>query len=224
MTALTGHVFHGQGRRGLGCPRDEWPGDSPAADAASQHSASRARTRRAAGRGGGTAGLRVRRLCVTQRVVSTVWDSIRAPRPAGRAGPGAGPRGGPTVGGRGRGRAAALSSASDFRAPRVSTGPASAAQKGRGSAPGTRRAPALRCARRTRLSAAVSTRFSLKTAFCLVSECFSSTWLITAAFETALPSAGKAQLGFSPFSKNRCFLIGVYGAFSALSHADPSSM
>lgn len=125
---------------------------------------------------------------------------------------------------RGRGRAAALSSASDFRAPRVSTGPASAAQKGRGSAPGTRRAPALRCARRTWLSAAVSTRFSLKTAFCLVSECFSSTRLITAAFETALPSAGKAQLGFSPFSKNRCFLIGVYGAFSALSHADPSSM
>lgn len=107
---------------------------------------------------------------------------------------------------------------------RVSTGPASAAQKGRGSAPGTRRAPALRCARRTWLSAAVSTRFSLKTAFCLVSECFSSTRLITAAFETALPSAGKAQLGFSPFSKNRCFLIGVYGAFSALSHADPSSM
>lgn len=103
-------------------------------------------------------------------------------------------------------------------------GPASAAQKGRGSAPGTRRAPALRCARRTWLSAAVSTRFSLKTAFCLVSECFSSTRLITAAFETALPSAGKAQLGFSPFSKNRCFLIGVYGAFSALSHADPSSM
>lgn len=150
------------------------------------------------------------------------------PRPTpcepGRAGPGAGPRGGPTVGGRGRGRAAALSSASDFRAPRVSTGPASAAQKGRGSAPGTRRAPALRYARRTWLSAAVSTRFSLKTAFCLVSECFSSTRLITAAFETALPSAGKAQLGFSPFSKNRCFLIGVYGAFSALSHADPSSM
>lgn len=224
MTALTGHVFHGQGRRGLGCPRDEWPGDSPAADAASQPSASRARTRRAAGRGGGTAGLRVRRLRVTQRVVSTVWDSIRAPRPASRAGPGAGPRGAPTVGGRGRGRAAALSSASDFRAPRVSTGPASAAQKGRGSAPGTRRAPALRCARRTWLSAAVSTRFSLKTAFCLVSECFSSTRLITAAFETALPSAGKAQLGFFPFSKNRCFLIGVYGAFSALSHADPSSM
>lgn len=224
MTALTGHVFHRQGRRGLGCPRDEWPGDSPAADAASQHSASRARTRRAAGRGGGTAGLRVRRLHVTQRVVSTVWDSIRAPRPASRARPGAGPRGAPTVGGRGRGRAAALSSASDFCAPRVSTGPASAAQKGRGSAPGTRRAPALRCARRTWLSAAVSTRFSLKTAFCLVSECFSSTRLITAAFETALPSAGKAQLGFFPFSKNRCFLIGVYGAFSALSHADPSSM
>lgn len=86
MTALTGHVFHGQGRRGLGCPRDEWPGDSPAADAASQPSASRARTRRAAGQGGGTAGLRVRRLRVTQRVVSTVWDSIRAPRPASRAG------------------------------------------------------------------------------------------------------------------------------------------
>lgn len=212
MTALTGHVFHGQGRRGLGCPRDEWPGDSPAADAASQPSASRARTRRAAGRGGGTAGLRVRRLRVTQRVVSTVWGSVRAPRPAGRAGPGAGPRGAPTVGGRGRGRAAALSSASDVRA------------EGRGSAPPTRRAPALRCARRTRLSAAVSTRFSLKTALCLVSECFSSTRLITAAFETALPSAGKAQLGFSPSSKNRCFLIGVYGAFSALSHADPSSM
>lgn len=141
------------------------------------------------------------------------WAGSRTPR-----GPdGAGTR-------QGRGRAAALSSASDFRAPRVSTGPASAAQKGRGSAPGTRRAPALRCARRTWLSAAVSTRFSLKTAFCLVSECFSSTRLITAAFETALPSAGKAQLGFSPFSKNRCFLIGVYGAFSALSHADPSSM
>lgn len=102
MTALTGHVFHRQGRRGLGCPRDEWPGDSPAADAASQHSASRARTRRAAGRGGGTAGLRVRRLRVTQRVVSTVWDSIRAPRPASRAGPGAGPGGAPT--GRGRTR------------------------------------------------------------------------------------------------------------------------
>lgn len=185
MTALTGHVFHGQGRRGLGCPRDEWPGDSPAADAASQHSASRARTRRAAGRGGGTAGLRVRRLHVTQRVVSTVWDSIRAPRPASRAGPGAGPRGAPT--GRGRGRAAALSSASDFRAPRVSTGPPLPHRRAGALLPeraGRPRSDA-RC---TWLSAAVSTRFSLKTAFCLVSECFSSTRLITAAFETALPS------------------------------------
>lgn len=78
--------------------------------------------------------------------------------------------------------------------PRVSTGPASAAQKGRGSAPGTRRAPALRCARRTWLSAAVSTRFSLKTAFCLVSECFSSTRLITAAFETSVSWEGATRL------------------------------
>lgn len=142
MTALTGHVFHGQGRRGLGCPRDEWPGDSPAADAASQPSASRARTRRAAGRGGGTAGLRVRRLRVTQRVVSTVWDSIRAPRPASRAGPGAGPRGGPTVGGRGRGRAAALSSASDFRAPPCFHGPGLCRTEGPGL--GSRNAPGAR--------------------------------------------------------------------------------
>lgn len=192
MTALTGHVFHGQGRRGLGCPCDEWPGDSPAADATSQHSASRARTRRAAGRGGGTAGLRVRRLHVTQRVVSTVWDSIRAPRPAGRAG--SRTPWGPYGGGAGtrQGSRALLRQ----RLPRAPCfhGPASAAQKGRGSAPGTRQAPALRCARRTWLSAAVSTRFSLKTAFCLMSECFSSTRLITAAFETSVSWEGATRL------------------------------
>lgn len=70
----------------------------------------------------------------------------------------------------------------------------------------------------------VSTWFSIKAAFCLVLECFSSTADYRSLLDgTSVSWEGAARLFFS-FSKNRCFLIGVYGAFSALSHADPSSM